>query len=503
MPADMRSRSSSRSITRVGRHCSRFLSLLVASLGPYLATASATPHEHSPTITPLVGTFLGDHQRNFYGNRAPKQLRVRWKTHLGSGQTFFRSRLNWMSGAGWTGQPLLMREGRRLILIQGSYDHHLRKLDADTGTVLWKSRLGDAVKSTPTYYDCGQGPAEQRHVLITGTRHGLGINLRKDPAYALRGISLLTGRELWRHDVVLTDSNSRDCDASAAIYGNRAGIPLENGRFTVFSPDPANAFRGEHGFQPTVFHVSALYRKSDRDTYGYDLAAESSPTLLGPSACIAAGCGRVYAKSMLTGKTTWSIDIGGDLNGSMPLTQDGCLLLAIEQQYLKGPGGLMKLRPHANKRGSVVWFLPWPSHHFCDWEGGIIGSPTINARYGASSPGQGNLCCAVGVDGTMRIIDHTRTVSAATPSPMGDRLCPMPKVIDEVKLPAGSISTPIFVRDRILIGHDTGLCLFKVSPEGKLSLLDSLPGPMFDATPVVWDGRVYIASRDGFLYCLE
>jgi hypothetical protein len=29
------------------------------------------------------------------------------------------------------------------------------------------------------------------------------------------------------------------------------------------------------------------------------------------------------------------------------------------------------------------------------------------------------------------------------------------------------------------------------------------PGSMFDATPVCWDGRVYAASRDGYLYCLE
>ena len=29
-----------------------------------------------------------------------------------------------------------------------------------------------------------------------------------------------------------------------------------------------------------------------------------------------------------------------------------------------------------------------------------------------------------------------------------------------------------------------------------------LRGPMFDATPVVWNGRVYAGSKNGFLYCL-
>lgn len=472
-----------------------------AMAGGGKSNRGTSPEE--PQITPLLSTFLGDFQRNHYGNRAPDRLSIRWKTRLGSGLTFFQQRNHLMSGAGWTGQPLLLRENRRLVLIQGAYDHQLRKIDANTGDVLWASRLGDAIKSTPTFYDRGYGPADSRRVIITGTRHGFGINLRKDPAYALRGMSFQSGQELWRHDVVLTDSNSRDCDASAVLLGDMAAIPLENGIFTQFSPDPLHAVR-DHGLvRPRVFHESRLYKHSDIPTYGYDLACESSPTLLGNTACVAAGCGRVYAISMTTGHTTWSLDTGGDLNGSMPLTQDGCLLLAIEKQYLNGPGGLMKIRPHATSKHSVVWFLPWPSASFYDWQGGIIGSPTINARYGSDSPGNGRLCCAVGVDGTLRVIDHTHTSGAVARGPLGNHSYPTPQVIDEVKLPSGSISTPIFVRDRILAAHDSGLCLFSVSPEGKLKLLDEIRGRMFDATPIVWDGRAYIASRDGFLYCLE
>ncbi|MGB3121672.1 MAG: PQQ-binding-like beta-propeller repeat protein, partial [Verrucomicrobiales bacterium] len=71
-----------------------------------------------------------------------------------------------------------------------------------------------------------------------------------------------------------------------------------------------------------------------------------------------------------------------------------------------------------------------------------------------------------------------------------------------VPLGAGSIATPIFVGNRILAPYDKGLKLFEVSAEGKLSLLDAMTGSQFEATPVCHEGRIYIASLDGYLYCL-
>ena len=56
--------------------------------------------------------------------------------------------------------------------------------------------------------------------------------------------------------------------------------------------------------------------------------------------------------------------------------------------------------------------------------------------------------------------------------------------------------------DKIVVGYDSGLDLYQVTPAGKLVRLDRLEGPMFDATPVVCDERVYAGSKDGFLYCL-
>ena len=454
-------------------------------------------------VTPLLPTYLGSFERNYYGNKPPQKLRTLWRTSLGTGKTFFKDRINVMSGAGWTGQPLLFRENGKLVLIQVSLDYHLRKIDATTGAVIWKSRLDDSIKGTPTYFDRGEGDERTRRVLITGSRHGFGIDLRKDRAWSLRGLSFDDGHEFWRHDTILTDSNSRDCDASAIVIGKKAAVPLENGKFLLFSPDPLQSKTQGQWSLPRIHHQSLLYHNKDLPLYGNELSCESSPTLLGKSAFIAAGCGRIYGKSTATGYTYWSRDVGGDLESTMPLTNDGCLLLGIEKQFMAGQGGVMKIDPQKKGDAAVVWYLPWPDATFYEWRGGIVGSVTLNARYGSAAPGKGNLACAVSVDGTLRVFDHTVFSNQTNRGPRLDRHCRQPLVLDEVKLPTGTISTPIFVNDTILVGYDDGLDLYRVSSRGKLERLDRIRGKMFDATPIVWDGRAYLASRDGFLYCLH
>ncbi|MEJ6570257.1 MAG: hypothetical protein QNL80_15445, partial [Akkermansiaceae bacterium] len=79
---------------------------------------------------------------------------------------------------------------------------------------------------------------------------------------------------------------------------------------------------------------------------------------------------------------------------------------------------------------------------------------------------------------------------------------PVPLVLDQVKLPTGSISTPLFVGNKIIVGYDNGMDLYEVTPANKLKRIARLAGPMFDATPIVWNGRIYAGSKNGYLYCL-
>jgi outer membrane protein assembly factor BamB len=108
-------------------------------------------------IEVLCGTFRGNTSRSFYGYDAPSGLDVIWKFYLGEGETVISRRLGsrtW-AGAGWTGQPLLVREGRDTFLIQGAYDHKLHKINAASGEEVWSYLFDDVVKSTGSIWENG------------------------------------------------------------------------------------------------------------------------------------------------------------------------------------------------------------------------------------------------------------------------------------------------------------------------------------------------------------
>ena len=125
----------------------------------------------------------------------------------------------------------------------------------------------------------------------------------------------------------------------------------------------------------------------------------------------------------------------------------------------------------------------------------------MNHRY--NSTVSKDLACFVGIDGNLTLVNHKKLQPGVMNwGPRRKKQYPAPLVLDKVKLPQGSISTPIFVGDKIIVGYDNGMDLYQVTPAGKMIRLDRLSGPMFDATPVVWNGRVYAGSKNGYLYCL-
>jgi outer membrane protein assembly factor BamB len=452
----------------------------------------------SGQVKPLVGTYLGNNQRNYYGNQAPSKLRVKWKTPLGSGKTTFGTgdTRTW-KGAGWTGQPLVIQEGNELYLIQGTLSHHVKKIRARDGKVIWSTSVGDVIKGTPTFVDVG-GPAATRYTLIVGSRSGFGQHWRNGTAYSLHGISYTTGQKLWAHNSRATASNSRDCDASAVVVGSKAAIPLENGFFTVFSPDVRKARKGAALPTPKISKQTQLFKKSDLGLYRSELCCESSPTMVGSTVYVAAGVGRVYGCGMgFFGGTSTKLEIGGDLNGTMPLTNDKHLLLGIEKQFISGQGGVVKF----STGGKVKWFHPLPDRKWYTWNGGLVGSPAVNHRY--DSTVSKDLACFVGIDGNLTLVNHKKLQPGVMNwGPRRKKQYRAPLVLDRVKLPQGSISTPLFVGDKIVVGYDNGMDLYRVTPAGKMVRLDRLSGPMFDATPVVWNGRIYAGSKNGYLYCL-
>jgi outer membrane protein assembly factor BamB len=456
---------------------------------------------YNDTITPIIHTFLGNWQRNFYGYDAPDSLEIIWKLNLGTGETVISRRLGkriW-SGAGWTGQPLLVNENNRLFLIQGAYDHHLKKIDADSGKIIWQYKFDDVIKGTGTIWvNKNTDSIENSLVILQGSRLGTSNFLDSKYIPSYRAVSYFTGKELWRFDQKWTSSYSRDVDGSALILNDTAYIGFENSLFTVFDPDHCNADTINGMFQPRIFEEHQLYNNDDVIAHKKNIVTESSPAILGDRIYVASGAGHVWGYNLKTRTLDWDFFIGSDMDGSVVVTSDSCILVSVERQYIRGKGGVFKLNPFKSPEDAVEWYFPVENKDFNGWEGGVIGSVGINDHYVKSD--STNLAAFMGIDGYLYVVDHKviDTLKMVL-GPDSITSYPTPKLIYKEKV-GPSISTPIFTHNKLIAAGYWGISLYNYSLDNKIVLSDKKSGS-FESTPIIYGHRVYIASRNGYLYC--
>jgi outer membrane protein assembly factor BamB len=483
-----------------------FLYVLLFLLEPFGGFSQDLTHPSDSSIINsnvevLSGTFRGNSGRNFYGNQAPSRLDVIWKFHLGEGETVISRRLGsriW-AGAGWTGQPLLVREGRDTFLIQGAYDHRLHKIDATSGKEVWSYSFDDVVKGTGTIWENPKAKnPENSLIILQGSRLGVGNYLDANHVPSYRAISYYTGEELWRLDVRWTSSYSRDVDGSCLLLKDTTYIGLENGIFMVLNPDPEKAAIRDSMLQPKIVQESYLYNKEDVESHNKNVVTESSPALLGNRIYISSGSGHVYGYNLLTRKIDWDFFTGSDMDGSVVVTKDSCLLVSLEKQYIKGRGGVFKLDPGMPEDLSVKWYFEVGDTAYESWEGGVIGTVGINDFYVPEEAP--HLVAIQALDGFTYILEHQKIDSTeSSTGPDGFKKYQTPVLV--TKLETGpSISSPVFTSDKLMTAGYAGIYLFSYNENLIFKRLDFF-NLMVEASPVIWGGRAWLAGRDGFLYC--
>jgi outer membrane protein assembly factor BamB len=187
------------------------------------------------------------------------------------------------------------------------------------------------------------------------------------------------------------------------------------------------------------------------------------------------------------------------MDGSAVVTHDSALIVSVEKQYIAGPGGVMKLDPSKTGVEAVRWYFPVPDFEFTTWQGGIIGSVGINDHY--TNDPEHRLAAFTGIDGRLHVVRHGVVIGdSAVLGPDSLTHHPTPPEIFSYDI-GPSISTPIFTGDKLVAASYKGVFLFAYDSLLDFKLVDSFAGP-FEATPIVWDGRLYLASRNGYLYCL-
>jgi outer membrane protein assembly factor BamB len=449
----------------------------------------------------IVGTFLGNETRNFSGDEAPSHLNEIWRLYLGSGQTRIGAEIQEWSGAGWTGQPLVFLEDSIPYLIQGAYDHHLRKINALTGEVIWQYEFDDIIKSTGTIWiNKNAKTFEEKYVVMQGSRQGVFTSWYDILMPSYRAISLVTGKELWRLSSRRTDTFSRDVDGSSLVLNDTAYIGLENGTFVAFNPDKNFCENKDGMLQPEFYQELMLYENKDILTHGGDLVTESSPSKLGDHIYITAGSGHIYGYNLKTKAIDWDFFTGSDINGSPAVTNDSCLIVAIEKQFIYGRGGTLKLDPSKPADQSVIWFYPTEDKVIAEWLGGIIGSASINDFYNKNDSFP-DMAAFIGTDGFLYVVDH-KSIDPDKQLIGFDNTTRYntPKLLFKYDV-GPTISTPVFVKNKLIACTYTGMYLFECNTKGEFELLDHKATNAIESTPVAFNKRIYIASRDGYLYC--
>jgi outer membrane protein assembly factor BamB len=478
------------------------LILLVIHLG-YAQNFEQLSQGEIKSIEIKIGTFLGNWQRNYYGDSAPSSLDILWKLFLGKGKTVISTKIGekeW-AGSGWTGQPLLVRENDELFLIQGAFDHNLKKINATTGEIVWQYKYDDVVKGTGTMWiDRNASNLEESVLIMQGSRRGIENYLDSKFVPSFRAISYFSGTELWRLDVKRTASYSRDVDGSPLIHNDTAYVGLENALFTVFNPGVKYASLKNNYMQPEIYQEIKLYTSADIRRHGGNLVVESSPCRIGNNLYITSGSGHVYGYDLKKRKLNWDFYIGSDIDGSPVVTQDSCLLVTVEKQYIKGNGGVFKLNPAKDVRHSVQWFFPTGNDSIETWEGGVIGSVGTNEQTrGQSHP---VLAAFIAIDGYLYVVNHKEIDDRVglVAGPDSINWYATPRLVYKKKI-GPSISTPISIGNKLIAAGYRGIFLFEYDTNMNFSLLDKRTTSTFESTPISYNNRIFIGSRDGYFYC--
>jgi outer membrane protein assembly factor BamB len=471
-----------------------------------------------------VGTYLGNASRTFYGiGPVPQKLKVIWRNRIGTGQTTGTKRThgvaNW-SGTGWTGQATIIRDGGKLSLVVGGFDHGLRRIDAKTGETVWRYEFPDVIKGTNSIWIDPNASSESTRIrVVAGSRRGMGFTLASSGIAPVRCVSFATGRELWRLPVRRTQSYSRDADASAIVLDGFVYQGVESADFYKLDPNKTKGLTigGKSYRRPVVLASTLLYEKGDPAAHGGNVVFEASPCMIGDVIYAAAGAGRVYGLRTSDLKKVWQYRTGSDLDGTPAATKDGYLLVALDHEFIRGRGGVIKLDPRKTGKAAALWYLPTENRNFADWSGGIIGSVSVNDSYDTNDT-RPPLASCVAIDGNLYVFSQNETKGTAVAYDGKTRM-PTPVIVYKHNV-GGAISTPIMVDDYIIAaGYDSRVKVYKIlydDPKGvplktrdgktarvSVKLVDSIQlGGTIESTPVVWNGRIYVGCRDGYFYCI-
>ena len=291
----------------------------------------------------------------------------------------------------------------------------------------------------------------------------------------------------------------------------------------MYALDPLQTEDWNGQKRPRIVAQRQLLGDDRAKSHAGNLVLESSASVLGRRIYIASGAGHVYGMRRGDLAVEWDFFTGSDIDGTAVPTRRGKLLVPVEKQYIKGPGGVLCLDPSRPPEKAIDWFFPTGDRKVGEWKGGLIGSCAVNDEYNRDGRLPA-LAAFNAIDGYLHVVSQDT---------MSGRLVKGPNLEPDLQTPVeiarlwngGAISTPLlFGETLITAAYDQRVHLYRISYAlSEKGLEGALPsangdgkywrvsfteadqffaGGGFESTPTLWDGRVYVGCRDGWFYCL-
>ena len=473
------------------------LGALVVDLAgaPLPAGPQGSGHPASPINADFPGltTFRGNASRTYLGRGpVPTDPVIRWVYPPGGAKLCSLSaegrdatEMKEWCGTGWTGQPNVVPGEDGMQVRIGAFDGAYHFLDAGTGgVVIPPLQTGDLAKGSATTDPAGFP------LYYAGSR---------DNIFRVVALDRQEPTVLWELDAqdVRCPGGcwNDDWDGAALVVGDHLLEGGENGWFYVVRLHRAYDSFGQVVVDPEVLRFAGYDDQLFQDLGGpdavidgvslYDVSIEDSPVFSDGVVYFANSGGLVQGwdiSDVLAGgdsfERVFRFWTGDDTDATMVMDDEGYLYVASELQRFNDRsrelGQLMKLDPR-RPNDPVVWSLSASEIGF-QGAGGSWSTPALHGDSVLFTTAAG------------RLLSVDRETGG---------------IAWELQVGSPTITSPVVLGDTLVQGDCTGhLYAWDLAdPTQPPPLLWNLDlGDCIESTPAVWDGWLYVGTREGFIY---
>lgn len=423
--------------------------------------------------------FRGNPTRTYYGtgpiSDSPSQLWSYPGTGMCSQSTNLGQTTTWC-GMGWTGQPAVWERPDGVTeLIFGAYDRSIHFVDAATGQSLRPEfPTGDIIKGSVTIDPDGYP------LLYSGSR---------DNKLRIIALDRDEPTELWSLDAYAVDGIwNDDWDANPLIIDDMMYEGGENGWFFAYELNRGYDADGNVTVDPEIQFSMRSWNQEQLDRLAdSNVSVENSAVAYENRIYFANSGGRIIGldvSDVRDGNAPIVFDYwaGGDIDASLVVDEEGYVYASIEYEPSQmGPteqarqdevGQLIKLDPYTDG-DPRIWGLDLS---VAGSDSGLWATPALHEGLLYTNTHQGSLIVVDTNTGSIVWQDGT----------VGWHSWSSPSIVDDTLVVA------------TCVGEVRGYSL--EDPRAPQRRWTVTPGEScLEATPAIWNGTIYLGSRDGYL----